>query len=68
MVCAVHLLLVLLPVGVEVPADFLSKNLQANEGRPLCYPSYLGLLAMSNALSHNVSSGAVLLGKSLKSP
>ena len=48
-----------------LPVDFLSKNLKTIEGSPLWYPSYLGFLAIWNALSLKSLSEAVLLAKSL---
>ena len=50
-----------------LPFDFLSKNLLTIEASPLWYPSYLGCLAILNALSLNILSETVLIFKSLKS-
>ena len=47
--------------------EFLSKNLQTIEARPLWYLSYVRALAILNALSLKTSFEAVLFGKSLKS-
>ena len=47
-------------------ADFLSNNLLPIEARPIWHPSYFGFLLISNALSRNILSEAILPDKSLK--
>ena len=49
----------------QLPADYLLKNLYTTEASPLWYLSYLGVLAILNALSLKTLSEAVLLVKSL---
>ena len=55
--------------GLAIPSKvLLLKNLETIETSPRWYPSYFGVLALLNALSHNTLLAAVLLFKSLKSP
>ena len=49
-----------------LPWDFLPKNLYTIDPSPRWYPSYLGFLAILNALSLKTLSEAVLPAKSLK--
>ena len=50
---------------IPLPADYFLKNLYTIEASPLWYLSYLGFLAILNALSLKTLSEAVLLAKSL---
>ena len=58
------------PILTPLPADFLSKKLKTIEAIPFCYSSYLGFLAILNALLKSLEtlSENVLYFKSLESP
>ena len=51
--------------SAPLPEVFLSKNLWIIKIRTLWYPSYVGFLAILNALSCNILSAVFLLAKSL---